>query len=42
MLKGVHIGKGAVVGCNSMVTHDVPPYTVVVGNPAYVVKELPH
>lgn len=42
ILKGVHIGKGAIVGCNSVVTHDVPPYTIVAGNPARIVKELPH
>ncbi len=35
---GVHIGKNAVVGAGSVVTKDVPPYTVVVGNPARVVK----
>lgn len=41
ILKGVTIGKGAVVGCRSVVTKDVPPYTVVAGNPARVVKEIP-
>lgn len=40
ILKGVVIGKGAVVGCNSVVTHDVPEYCVVAGNPATVVKRL--
>ncbi|MFZ1758276.1 MAG: acyltransferase [Streptococcus suis] len=40
ILKGVTIGKGAVVGCNSVVTHDVPEYSVVAGNPAKVVKTL--
>ncbi len=42
ILKGVKIGKGAIVGCNSVVTHDVPAYTIVAGNPAKVVKNLPH
>lgn len=42
ILKGVKIGKGSVVGCHSVVTKDVPPYTVVAGNPARIVKELPH
>lgn len=32
------IGNGAVVGAGSIVTHDVPPYAVVVGNPAKVIK----
>jgi len=34
ILKGVHIGQGAVVGAGSVVTKDVPPYTIVGGNPA--------
>ena len=37
ILKGVTIGKGAVVGAASVVTKDVPPYVIVVGNPAKVV-----
>lgn len=40
VLKGVTIGEGSVVGCNSVVTKDVPPYTVVAGNPARVVRTL--
>ncbi len=40
VLKGVTIGKGAVVACQSVVTKDVPPYTIVAGNPARVVKKL--
>ena len=40
ILKGVVIGKGAVVGCNSVVTHDVPERCVVAGNPAKIVKML--
>lgn len=40
ILKGVTIGKGAVVGCNSVVTHNVPEYSIVAGNPAKVVKTL--
>ena len=40
ILKGVTIGEGAVVGAQSVVTRDVPPYTVVAGNPARVVKQL--
>lgn len=40
ILKGVTIGKGAIVACQSVVTKDVPPYTIVAGNPARVVKEI--
>jgi galactoside O-acetyltransferase len=41
ILKGVTIGEGAVVAAGSVVTKDVPPYTVVAGNPARVIRELP-
>ena len=40
ILKGVTVGKGAIVGASSVVTKDVPPYTVVAGNPARIVKTL--
>jgi len=40
LLKGVRIGEGAVVAAGSVVSRDVPPYTVVAGNPAKVVREL--
>lgn len=40
ILKGVTIGEGAVVGAGSVVSKDVPPYTVVCGNPAKIVKTL--
>jgi acetyltransferase-like isoleucine patch superfamily enzyme len=36
---GVTIGKNAVVGAGSVVTKNVPPFSVVVGNPARVVKQ---
>jgi len=38
ILPGVTIGDGAIVGAKSVVTHDVAPYAVVVGNPAKPVK----
>ncbi len=41
ILAGVTIGRGAVVGAGAVVTRDVPPYTVVAGNPARVVRQLP-
>ncbi|MCZ0717300.1 CatB-related O-acetyltransferase [Aerococcus kribbianus] len=38
IMPGVTIGNGAIVGAGSIVTHDVKPYEVVVGNPAKVKK----
>ena len=40
ILPGVTIGKYAIVGAASVVTHDVPDHAVVVGNPAKVMKML--
>jgi sugar O-acyltransferase (sialic acid O-acetyltransferase NeuD family) len=39
ILPGIHVGKNAVVGAGAVVTKDVDPNTVVVGNPARVVRE---
>ena len=41
LLCGITVGEFAVVGAGSVVTKDVPPYGVVVGNPAKVLKMLP-
>jgi acetyltransferase-like isoleucine patch superfamily enzyme len=41
ILKGVTVGEGAIVGAGSVVTKDVPAWTVVGGNPARVLKEIP-
>lgn len=40
ILKNVTIGEGAIVAACAVVTKDVPPFTVVAGNPAVVVKKL--
>ena len=38
ILRGVTIGDGAVIGANSVVTKDIPPYAIAVGSPARVIK----
>lgn len=38
ILGGVKIGDGAVIGANSVVSNDIPPYAIAVGTPAKVVK----
>ena len=38
IMPGVTIGRGASVGAGSVVTKDIPPYSVVVGSPAKVIK----
>lgn len=38
MGKHISIGDGAIVGAGAIVTKDVPPYAIVVGNPARIIK----
>ena len=39
ILAGVKVGKNSVVGANSVVTHDVPSFSVAVGSPARIIKQ---
>ena len=38
-MPGVSIGDGAIIGAYSVVTKNVEPYTIVAGNPAYLVRK---
>jgi tetrahydrodipicolinate N-acetyltransferase len=40
ILEGIRVGKGAVVAAGAVVIEDVPPYTVVAGTPARVIKQI--
>ena len=40
VLPGVTIGEGSIVGAKSVVTQSVPPFTVVAGNPARIIRQL--
>ena len=40
LLCGITIGESSLVGAGSVVTKDVPPRTIVAGNPARIVKKL--
>lgn len=40
ILPGVTLGRGCVVGCKTVISEDVPPYAVVVGQPARIVRYL--
>ena len=39
ILPGVHIGDGAIIGLNSVVGHDIAPYTIAAGNPAREIRK---
>ncbi|MBY2476583.1 CatB-related O-acetyltransferase [Clostridioides difficile] len=39
IMSGVHIGDGAIIGTRAVVTNDVPPYSIVGGIPAKVIKK---
>lgn len=40
ILKGITIGEGAIIGAGSVVTKDIPPWTIAAGNPARVIREI--
>ena len=40
LLPGVTIGRGSVIGAGAVVTRDIPPYCVAVGNPCRVIKKI--
>jgi acetyltransferase-like isoleucine patch superfamily enzyme len=40
VLPGVTIGEGSIVGARSVVTEDVPPFTIVAGNPAHIIRRI--
>lgn len=41
IMPGVSIGEGAIIGAGSLVTKDIPAWTIALGRPAKVVKEIP-
>ena len=40
IMPGITIGRGCVIGAGSIVTKDIPPYSLAVGNPCHVIREI--
>jgi acetyltransferase-like isoleucine patch superfamily enzyme len=40
VMGGVTIGRGAIVGCKTVISEDIPPYAIVVGNPPRIIRFL--
>jgi acetyltransferase-like isoleucine patch superfamily enzyme len=40
ILPGVTVGQGSIIGANSLVSKDIPAYTIAVGNPARIIKKF--
>lgn len=40
ILPNVTIGKGSIIGAGAVVTKDIPPYCIAVGNPAKVIRKI--
>lgn len=40
IMPGVTIGKGSIIGANTVITKDIPAYSVVVGNPGRIIKNM--
>lgn len=40
ILRGTRLGRGCVVGVGAVVTHNIPPFSVAVGNPARIVRSI--
>ena len=39
IMPNVHIGRGAIIACNSVVTTDIPAYSIAAGSPAKIIKD---
>ena len=42
VMPGVTIGEGAIIGAGSLVTKDIPAWTIATGRPAKVIKQVPY
>jgi acetyltransferase-like isoleucine patch superfamily enzyme len=40
VMGGLTIGRGAIIGCKTVISEDIPPYAIVVGNPPRIVRFL--